>query len=167
MVTVAEAQIVAAILLLLERKKILAEGAGAVALAALLNGDIQKRKHRNIVLVISGGNVDSPLLGRIVHQGLVNNGRIARIRVRMGDQPGALASLLHKVADLEANVLHILHDRDEGQSPIYEAQVELTLETRSHGHIKEIIQTLAESGYAVVLAGGLIPTPFGDNTTGQ
>ncbi|MBW2014196.1 MAG: threonine ammonia-lyase, partial [Deltaproteobacteria bacterium] len=109
-VLVDEDQIAAAILLLLERKKILAEGAGAVSLAALLNGSVSVPRSR-VVLLISGGNVDSSLLGRILSQGLLKNARIMRLRVCLTDTPGSLAQLLALISALKANVLHIYHDR--------------------------------------------------------
>ena len=144
---VAEEEIAAAILLLLERKKILAEGAGAAPLAAVLNGSVKVPRQGKTVLVISGGNVDSPLLGRIISQGLIKNGRVMRIRVRMADVPGSLAKLLALIARLEANVLHIYHDRSGRDVPIYVTHVELELETRGPAHVKQIDEALTAAGY--------------------
>jgi threonine dehydratase len=146
-VLVEEDQIAAAILLLLERKKILAEGSGAVSLAALLNGSVKVHRKNRIVLVISGGNVDSPLLGRILSQGLLKKGRIMRIRVRLSDTPGSLSQLLIIISDLKANVLHIYHDRNARNLPIYVTHVDLELETRGPVHVEEIVQKLSLSGY--------------------
>lgn len=147
LVTVAEAYIAASIQILLDRKKILAEGAGAVPLAALLNGSVQPRREEKIALVVSGGNVDTPLLGRIINRGLVTNGRIMRIRLTLGDRPGVLARLLNMVAALEANILHIYHDRSVQRSAIDETRVELELETRNFDHIRDIEHALREGGY--------------------
>jgi len=146
-VTVDEAHIAAAMLLLLERKKILAEGSGAVPLAALLQEAVVVDPGSRVVLVVSGGNVDSPLLGRILTQGLIKNGRIMRIRVQLEDIPGALASLLTTVAKRKANVLHIYHDRHSGDVPIYVTQVELEMETRGPEHVAEIEDALRDQGY--------------------
>ena len=146
-VLVEEEQIASAILLLLERKKILAEGAGAVSLAALLNGSVSIIPGSNVALVISGGNLDSPFLGRIIGQGLLKNGRIMRLRVLLSDTPGSLAKLLTLIAHLKANVLQISHDRYMGDMPIYTAAVNLELETRNFTHIKEIICELQKNGY--------------------
>jgi threonine dehydratase len=149
LVTVQEEYIAASIQILLDRKKILAEGAGAAPLAALLNGAVRPRPEEKIVLVVSGGNVDIPLLGRIINRGLVTNGRIMRVRLTLSDKPGVLARLLNKVAALEANILHIYHDRSAQRSAIDETRVELELETRNFDHIRDIERALRESGYVM------------------
>jgi len=146
-VLVEEDQIAAAILLLLERKKILAEGSGAVSLAALLNGSVKFPRRNRVVLLISGGNVDSSLLGRILSQGLLKNARIMRIRVRLSDTPGSLSQLLIIISALKANVLHIYHDRNVRDLPIYVTHVDLELETRGPEHVEEIVQKLTSVGY--------------------
>jgi threonine dehydratase len=145
-----EASIAGAILMLLERKKILAEGAGAVALAALLNGAVPAPKGGKLVLVISGGNVDSPLLGRILHQGLLKNGRIMRIQVQLDDTPGSLAKLLSLVARQKANVLHIYHDRNVMNVPLFVTSVSLELETRGTPHIAEVFNEIQQAGYPIL-----------------
>ena len=146
-VLVEEEQIAAAILLLLEHQKILAEGSGAAPLAALMNGSVKVPRDGRTVLVISGGNVDSPLLERIIGQGLIKHGRILRVRIRMADVPGSLARLLDLVAERKANVLHIYHDRYVRDVPIYVTHVELELETRGPRHVKEIETALSQAGY--------------------
>ena len=146
-----EEQIAAAILLLLEREKILAEGAGAAPLAALMNGAIKIPQEGKTVLVISGGNVDSPLLGRIISQGLSLHGRVMRVGVRMADVPGSLSHLLELIAGTKANVLHIYHDRNVRGIPLYVTHVELELETRGPAHVKEITDTLQNAGYDIRL----------------
>jgi len=150
-VLVEEDQIAAAVLLLLERKKILAEGAGAASLAALLSGLVTIPQGSKVVLLISGGNVDSPLLGRIITQGLLKNNRIMRIRVRLDDTPGSLAKLLALISDQKANVLHIFHDRNVKNLPIYITRVDLELETRGYDHVDEIVRGLNAAGYALEL----------------
>jgi len=125
----------------------LAEGSGAVSLAALLNGSIKISRKDRVVLLISGGNVDSSLLGRILSQGMLKNGRIMRIRVRLSDTPGSLSQLLIIISALKANVLHIYHDRNVRNLPIYVTHVDLELETRSHKHVEEIAQKLTIAGY--------------------
>ncbi len=150
-VLVEEDHIAAAILLLLERKKILAEGAGAVSLGALLNGSVTVPQGNRVVLLISGGNVDSSLLGRMLSQGLLKNGRIMRFRVRLDDTPGSLAKLLVLVSSLKANVLHIYHDRNIRGLPIYATRVDLELETRGPAHVDEIVGRLNTAGYELEL----------------
>jgi threonine dehydratase len=146
-VLVEEDRIAAALLMLLERKKVLAEGAGAVSLAALLDGSAPMEEGSKVVLVISGGNVDSPLLDRIIRKGLVRNGRIMRLSVCLDDVPGALAGLLAVIGRLKANVFHIHHDRTGRDLPVYLSRVDLELETRGPEHIREIARKLQEAGY--------------------
>ena len=150
-VLVEEDHIAAAILLLLERKKILAEGAGAVALGALLNGSVTVSRGSRVVLLISGGNVDSSLLGRMLAQGLLKNGRIMRFRVRLDDTPGSLAKLLVLISSLKANVLHVYHDRNIRGLAIFDTRVDLELETRGPTHVDEIVDQLNEAGYELEL----------------
>lgn len=145
-----EAAIAGAILMLLEKKKILAEGAGAVPLAALLTGAVAAPKGGKVVLVISGGNVDSPLLGRILHQGLLKDGRIMRIQVQLDDTPGSLARLLSLVGRRKANVLHIFHDRNVQNVPLFVTSVSLELETRGPRHISEVFDEIQHAGYRIL-----------------
>ncbi len=149
-VVVAEDEIAAAVLMLLELKRIVAEGAGAVPLAAVMNGAVTVPSKGKTVLLISGGNVDSPLLGRILRQGLIRNGRILRFGVNLDDVPGSLSNLLSVIAGLKANVLHIYHDRHLRDLPIYKTRVELELETRSRSHADKIIQKLYQKGYELL-----------------
>ena len=149
-VAVEEEQIAAAILMLLERKKTLAEGAGAAPLAALMSGGVALARDAKVVLVVSGGNVDSPLLGRIIRQGLVKKGRIMRLAVRVEDVPGALAQLLADIAGLKANVLHIHHDRGGASLPIQMTRVDLELETRGPEHVNAVVASLKKGGYVLV-----------------
>lgn len=153
-VLVEEEEIAAAILLLLERKKVLAEGAGVVPLAAMLNKSLPYARDSKVVLVISGGNVDSPLVGRIIRQGLFRNGRIMRFAIMLDDVPGALARLLGLIAEQQANVLHIDHTRAGRRMPINISLVELELETRGYDHLEAIVAGLQAKGYRI------IPQPY-------
>jgi len=147
--TVNEESIASAVLMLLEKKKILAEGAGATPLAALLEGSVRTKPGEKVVLVISGGNMDSPLIGRIINQGLIRNARVMRMTVALDDVPGSLAMLLSHVASLKANVLHIRHDRNIGDLPINMSRVGMELETRGFNHIQEILAALGQAGYDI------------------
>lgn len=151
-VTVEEGHIAAAVLLLLEKEKILVEGAGAVPVAALLAGRIPVEPGSRTVLVLSGGNLDSPLLGKIIAKGLADGGRIVRIGVDLPDVPGALAGLLARVAALEANILHIHHDRRRTGLPINVSAVDIELETRGRLHIEAVVKSLRNEGYALTLS---------------
>ncbi len=142
-----EGEIARAILLLLERKKVLAEGAGAVALAAVLNPQFKIPSKSKVVLIISGGNVDSSLLDRIINQGLIQSGRILRLSIYLEDRPGALSKLLERIAALQANVLNIHHERGSKTLPLYTTRVEMELETRGQNHLEKILAQLNVDGY--------------------
>jgi threonine dehydratase len=144
--TVGEDEIASAILMLMERKRVVAEGAGATPLAALLSkrGRIGEKK---VVLVVSGGNIDVHLLDRIIEKGLSQTGRVVRFGVILRDVPGALAKLCGLVAQQDANILHIIHERAVKDIPIGFSKVILVLETRSPEHIREIEKELKEKGY--------------------
>jgi threonine dehydratase len=148
-VTVEEEEIAAAMLELLERKKVLAEGSGAVPLAALMGDQLGTLRGQSVVLVISGGNVDTHLLGRILRKGLFKTNRIMRLSVQLRDIPGALADLLNVVADCRGNILHVFHDRLGRHLPVELSRVELEIETRGPDHIEELLNALNGSGYEV------------------
>jgi threonine dehydratase len=147
-VTVNEDEIASAILMLMERKRIVAEGAGAAPLAALLSGRFKIRCQR-IVLVISGGNIDFHLLDRIIEKGLAQTGRLVRFSILLRDVPGALARLSGLVAQHRANILHIVHERVAKDIPIGFSKVILVLETRGSDHIREIRKGLKAKGYSL------------------
>ncbi|MBW1980564.1 MAG: threonine ammonia-lyase [Deltaproteobacteria bacterium] len=149
LVEVEEEQIAAAILELLERKKVLAEGSGAVPLAALLGKRLRQLQNKSVVLVVSGGNVDSHLLGKILRQGLFRSGRILRFSVELADVPGSLADLLDIIAQQGGNIIHIFHDRMGRHLPLGVSRVELELETRGADHTSAILEVLAAKDYSV------------------
>ena len=148
-VAVEEEEIATAMLELLERKKILAEGSGAVPLAALMGEQLSELRGRAVVLVISGGNVDTHLLGRILRKGLFKTNRIMRFSVRLRDVPGALAQLIKVIADCRGNILHVYHDRLGRHLPVELSRVELEVETRGPNHIEEILNALKANDYEV------------------
>ncbi|HEX7784780.1 MAG TPA: threonine ammonia-lyase [Methylomirabilota bacterium] len=146
LVTVTEEEIANAILLLLEIEKTVVEGAGAVPLAALANGRVDLEGKR-VALVVSGGNIDVNLISRVIVRGLVKDGRLVRLRVRLRDRPGSLARLTTLIAADRANVLRIEHDRAFSRAPVGDSEVELTLETSGPDQIAAIKRRLAEAGY--------------------
>jgi len=146
--TVDEEEIASAILMLMERKRVVAEGAGAAPLAALLSNKWECKADK-IVLVISGGNIDVHLLDRIIEKGLSQTGRVVRFGVLLRDVPGALAKLSGLVARNQANILHIIHERAARDIPIGYSKVILVLETRGPDHIREIQTRLKEEGYSL------------------
>jgi threonine dehydratase len=147
-VSVDEEEIANAILLLLEIEKTVAEGAGAVSLAALVNKRVAL-EGKTVAVVLSGGNIDVNLIARIIERGLVKDGRLVRLRVTLRDRPGALAQLTGLVAQGRANVLHIHHDRAFSRTRVGESEVELTLETSGRDQIETITRHLRQAGYAV------------------
>ena len=149
LILVDENTIISAILMLLERKKILVEGAGAVSLAALMSGSMRLSSKTKVVLVISGGNLDSSILDRIIHRGLIKDGRVVRLQVMLDDRPGSLAQLLGIIASLNANVLHIQHERNNKEMPLFTTRVNLDLETRGPFHISKISHSIQSAGYRI------------------
>src|SRR5713101_2569712 len=146
-VTVDEEEIANAILLLLEREKTLAEGAGAAALAALVNRKLHL-SGKKIAVLVCGGNIDVTLLSRIVERGLVKDGRLVRLRVHLPDYPGALHWLIGSLADHRANIVETDYDRAYHGVGLGETAIEITMETRGPDHIAEIISALGAAGYA-------------------
>jgi threonine dehydratase len=147
MVTVSEESLSRALLMLLERAKLLVEPAGAAAVAALL--DHPTRFETPTVAVLSGGNVDPLLLMRVIRHGMAAAGRYLSFRVRIPDTPGGLARLLSELADVEANVLDVVHERTSTQLTLDEVEVALQVETRGTEHATRVLARLRERGYHV------------------
>ncbi len=145
-VTVDEEEIAKAILILLEREKTLAEGAGAVALGALLQHKTSLGGQRTAVLVC-GGNIDVSLLAKIIERGLVKDGRRTRLRIHLTDRPGALHQLTKIIADARANIVQTAHDRAYYGVNLGDTVIDFTLETRGYEHILEIGNVLSTAGY--------------------
>jgi len=150
--TVAEDAIAEAMILLLERSKLLVEGAGAASLAALLSGVVVPAERGTTVAILSGGNVDIGLLTSIATHEETRAGRRARFFTRVRDRPGGLAALLAAVADAHANVIAVEHVRDGVELAIRETGVELTIETRGPKHLERVLAHLREAGYDVEVA---------------
>jgi threonine dehydratase len=146
LVAVDEEEIASAILVLLEREKTLAEGAGAAALAALLQKKTSLNGQRTAVLVC-GGNIDVTLLSKIIERGLVKDGRRTRVRIHLTDRPGALYNLTKIIADLRANIVQTSHDRAYYGVSLGDTVIDFTLETRGLAHIEEIRAALTAAGY--------------------
>jgi threonine dehydratase len=145
-VTVEEEEIAHAILLLLEREKTLAEGAGAAAVAALVSHKLSLSGEK-VAALVCGGNIDVTLLSRIIERGLVKDGRLVRLRVHLGDFPGALQRLTAILAQHRANIVETAYDRAYHGVNLGETAIEITMETRGQDHIDEIISALGAAGY--------------------
>jgi threonine dehydratase len=149
-VLVEEEEIAQAIVALLERGKLLVEGAGAVTLAALLNGSSGCGGGKTVCL-LSGGNIDVKTISTVAERGLVAAGRYLKLKVELEDVPGSLARLAGEVAATRANIFYISHDRRSITLPIGRTEVILELETRGYEHIRAVIAHLEAAGYDVTV----------------
>ena len=145
-VTVDEDEIASAILVLLEREKTLAEGAGAAALAALLQKKTSLSGAHTAVLVC-GGNIDVTLLSRIIERGLVQDGRMIRLRIHLLDKPGALAELTLLIAKYRANIVDTLYNRAYYGVNLGDTTIDITMETRGREQVEELLAALTAEGY--------------------
>jgi threonine dehydratase len=145
-VLVDEEEIAEAILMLLEKEKTVAEGAGAAPLAALVHRRLPV-EGKKVAVVVCGGNIDVNVISRIIERGLVKSGRTVRLHVTIPDISGSLARLTRLVADTRASVVQIHHDRTFAKTELNEAVVELVLETRGFDHIEEVKAALVSGGY--------------------
>ena len=149
LVLVGERDIAQAILVLLENKKVLAEGAGAAPAAAFLGPLANSDLGRRVVLLISGGNIDIPLLERVLVRALLERGRVLNLRVELSDRPGSLGRLATLLGEQEANILHLFHDRLARDLPLDSTRVEVILETRNQEHGDQVVRALEDAGYRV------------------
>lgn len=147
LVLVDEGDIEQAIVMLLEIEKTLVEGAGAAGLAALLK-EPARYAGRNVGLVLCGGNIDPMLLAAILERGMVRAGRLARIRVGARDTPGVLARITAAVAQAGANIDEVHHQRAFSTLSAQNVEVELVLQTRNPGHVKQVVEALTAAGFA-------------------
>ena len=153
-VVVADDDIAEAMVLLMERAKLVVEGAGAVGVAALLAGAVEPVNKGTTVVVLSGGNVDAALLALVAQRHEVAVGRRLRIATAVSDRPGGLAALLTCVAQAGANLVTVEHVREAAELHVRQTGVELTLETRGADHAEQILSALLAAGYGVQRLGG-------------
>jgi threonine dehydratase len=140
-------EIAAAVLMMLEKAKTLAEGAGALPLAALdslYRSAPESVSGKRIVLVVCGGNIDVNLLARIIDRGLIRAGRRLRLNVFISDKPGTLNQLTHLIASSGGSILQVIHDRNAPSVGLLETGVELTIETKGQDHSKELVQIIGQ-----------------------
>jgi len=140
-VTVDEDEIAQAFVFLLERHKTVAEGAGAVTTAAILSGKVNDLGD-NVVCIISGGNLDINMMGKVIRQGLVKAGRMLQVRIQMEDRPGRLLDLLESISDAGANILRVSHRRDVPELPYGLVELNLTFETRDKEHADRLLSLI-------------------------
>ena len=148
-VTVTDDEVCAAILLLLEKHKMIAEGAGAVSLAAAMFSDLPIRNKRT-VCVVSGGNIDVTMLNRIINRGLQKGGRLCTLSLEIDDRPGQLTKVSQLIAGLGANVVGVLHERTNSVINVNSCVLRISMETRNQEHIDQIHKTLTEHGIQIM-----------------
>lgn len=146
-VTVDDDDIAKAILHLLEKCKIVSEGAGAAGVAAMLSKKVAPLPDRPTVALLSGGNIDVTMVARIIDKGLIRTGRKTLIRTTLTDKPGQLVKLLSMISTTGANIVTVQHDRMAADMNVTESAVSIELETRDRRHVFEIRSTLEDAGY--------------------
>ncbi len=148
-VTVSEDEICAAILQLLEKEKVVAEGAGATSVAAVMFNKIPV-KGKKVVCVVSGGNIDVTILNRVVRRGLAKSGRIAIINVELDDKPGMLVEVAKVIAREGANITSVHHDRNNYSEHVNACILRVICETRNDEHVQKILTALRNEGFKLV-----------------
>lgn len=148
-VTVSEDEICAAILQLLEKEKVVAEGAGATSVAAVMFNKVRV-KGKKVVCIVSGGNIDVTILNRVVERGLAKSGRIAIINVELDDKPGKLVEVASVIAKAGANITNVYHDRNSDSEKVNSCILRVICETRNQEHVAAINNALRESGFKLV-----------------
>jgi len=147
-VMVNDEAIIGAVLLLMERCKMLVEGAGAAGVAAMLSGAI-KLEGKKVLVPLTGGNIDINLVGRFIEHGLATAGRYFVMHTRLTDRPGELMRLLGIIAEMRINVIDVRHQRISSRLPIMKREETLTLETRDRAQCEQLLQRLRAAGYVV------------------
>lgn len=147
--TVTDDEIALAILTLLEQEKLISEGAGAVPVAAVMNGKIPDIQGKKICCLVSGGNIDVTILSRVVERGLKMGGRTANITIALSDKPGQLLGVSEIIAGLGANVVSVNYDSTDLDMNITDCYLRIGVETRDYPHIVEIKQALKDAGFEV------------------
>ena len=148
-VTVTEDEIAAAILALIEKQKLITEGAGAVSVAAAMSGKTDLRNQKT-VCILSGGNIDVNILSRVITRGLVTSGRMSNLTIELEDKPGQLTGVSEIISRCGGNVISVLHERSDANMAIASCFLKIGMETRDAAQIKEIRDALMEAGFKIV-----------------
>ena len=148
-VTVTEDEIAVAILALIEKQKLIAEGAGAVSVAAAISGKLPI-KGKKTVCVVSGGNIDVNILSRVITRGLVSTGRKTTLHIALEDKPGQLVGVSSIISKCGGNVVSVHHERSDANMPISSCFLKIGMETRDFAQIEEIKQALTDAGFKIV-----------------
>ena len=145
-VTVSDDEIATAILTLMESQKLVAEGAGALSVAAALFKKLPI-EDKKVVCVVSGGNIDVNILSRVINRGLLKSGRLSDLTIEMLDKPGQLKEVSQIIADLGANVIRVRHNQGGEGTDINDCYLKISMETKNLRHFCEIKQALSKAGY--------------------
>jgi threonine dehydratase len=144
-VTVSDDEIATAILTLMEQQKLVAEGAGAVSIAAAMFNKLPL-EGKKVCAILSGGNIDVNILSRVIHRGLLTSGRLTDLTIELLDKPGQLKLVSAIIADLGANVTKVYHDPGGENTAINGCFLRVTMETKNHDHLKQIKEALTSVG---------------------
>ncbi len=147
--TVSDDEIALAILTLMEQQKLVAEGAGAVPVAAVMNGKIPDINGKKVCCLVSGGNIDVTILSRVIERGLKMGGRTANITIALSDKPGQLMGVSQVIAQLGANVVSVNYDSTDLDMNITDCYLKIGVETRDYHHITQVKQALKDAGFEV------------------
>ena len=148
-VTVTDEEISAAILALIEKRKMIAEGAGATPVAAIMAGKLPQLKGKKVCCVVSGGNIDVTILSRVITRGLVMSGRQCTLNIELLDKPGQLVAVSQIIAKCGANVVGVHHEHANAGSEVIGCYLRIDMETRNFEHIQEIRRALSEAGFKI------------------
>lgn len=151
-VTVTDDETATAVLALIEEQKLIAEGAGAVAVAAAMFNKIDI-KGKKVICLISGGNIDVTILSRVITRGLVKAGRVADMVIELADKPGQLREIASIIAEHGGNVIHVRHDHGGLDTDIVGCYLSIQMETRNHQHVEEIYNAISSAGYKIISSG--------------
>ena len=149
-VTVSEDEIAAAILALMEKQKVVAEGAGAVSVAAAMFRKVPDMTGKKVCCIVSGGNIDVNILSRVITRGLLTSGRNAMLTIALEDKPGQLVGVASIISECGANVVGVTHERSDANMPVASCFLKVSMETRDFEQIEQIRQRLTEAGFRIV-----------------
>ena len=148
-VTISDDETALAILTLIETQKLIAEGAGAVPVAAVMNGKIPDIEGKNVCCLVSGGNIDVNILSKVIERGLKMSGRTSEITIALSDKPGQLADVSAIIAENGANVVNVKYDATDLDMNITDCYLRIGMETRNYEHLAQVKRALTDAGYNV------------------
>ncbi|MCL2071714.1 MAG: threonine ammonia-lyase [Oscillospiraceae bacterium] len=149
-VTVSDDETATAILTLMEQQKLVAEGAGAVAVAAVMFGKLPFLKDKKTCAIVSGGNIDVNILSRVISRGLLTTGRLSELKIQMLDKPGQLKEVSAIIADIGANVIKVMHNTGGENTDINGCYLHISMETKNKAHFCEVKRAIQNAGYRIV-----------------